>query len=320
MARSLSIVLGRHGQVADLRSGDVTVDGVKLNFIDIERMPDAYRQMICQTPYDICELAPTAYLMALSAGVPITALPIPMTRRFRHKGIMRATNSSVTVPKDLEGRSVGLRSYGVTATVWTRGILADEYGVDLDRVTWMVQEDEYLAAFVPPENVRKIPNGDTVASLLSEGRLDAAFDGLAGIGTHSCELSELIADASAHEANWFMRTGIYPLHGVIAIRNDVIAEDPGIGERLFAAFSAAKQHYWDRVRRGDSVAKEDIRYLKLADLVGDPLPYGLDENIRTFEALVRFAYRQGLIGRVPPVDILFPDPRLARGLKYACWS
>src|SRR5216683_2532792 len=115
MTQQLSIVLGRHGQAEDLRTNTVPVRDCELEFVDVRRMPDAYRDMARSQPYDICEMAPTTYLMAVAAGAPITALPIPMTRRFRHAGVLGRRNSAIRRPKDIEGRRVGVRSYAVTA-------------------------------------------------------------------------------------------------------------------------------------------------------------------------------------------------------------
>jgi 4,5-dihydroxyphthalate decarboxylase len=321
MSRPLRIVLGPHGQVADLRSGAVTIDGVDLDFVTVKRMPDAYRDMARTQPYDISEMAPTTYLMALEAGAPLTAFPIPMTRRFRHKGVLRRKDGSVSGPKGLEGRRVGVRAYAVTAAVWTRGILAEEFGVDPGKVTWLVQEADNVESFAPPANVRAIPDGQSMAALMEAGGIDAAFEGLAGIGgADSDDLVELIDDAAAREAEWFERTGIYPLHGVIAVRNDVIRDHPDIGRRLFDAFGEAKRNYWSRVESGQSAEKEDARYRKLARLVGDPLPYGLDENRATFEALVRYAHGQKLVAKAPRIEALFPDPRTTPAGTIAKWS
>ncbi|HVV92706.1 MAG TPA: ABC transporter substrate-binding protein [Hyphomicrobiales bacterium] len=324
MSRKLKIVLGPHGQVADLRSGVVPVEGLDLDFIEVKRMPDAYRDMARSQPYDICELAPTTYLMALAAGAPITALPIPMTRRFRHRGLLkRKDDAAIAGPKDLEGRRVGVRTYSVTAAVWTRGVFAEDYGLDLGSITWMVAEDDNDASFVPPKNVGKIGAGETIAGLMREGALAAAFDGLAGIGGHNDgEFVDVVSDAAAREVDWYRRTRIYPIHGVIALRNDVIEADPDIGRRLFAAFSEAKANYWARVESGAADGAEDQRYRKLAALVGDPLPYGLDENAETLEALVRFTRDQGLVrdGAAASIATLFPDPRDPKAPPLAAWS
>ncbi len=321
MAENLSIVLGRHGQVADLRSGAVTVDDCDLQFVDVRRMPDAYRDMARSQPYDICEMAPTSYLMAVAAGAPITALPLPMTRRFRHAGLQRPAGSDLRTPKDIEGRRVGVRTYAVTAGVWTRGIYADEFGVDPAKVTWLTAEDENVQSAPLPANVHRIDPGTSLADLLSNGELDAVYGGLAGVGASGGssvdELIDLVSNADELELQWFERTGIYPLHGVIVIRNDVLDRLTWLPTALFDAFARAKQNYLQRIESGAAAEAEDRRYLRLSELVGDPLPYGLEENAESLAALVRYARRQGLIAEEPPIENVFPDPRTAGHLADA---
>lgn len=310
MTAKLSIVLGKHGQVEDIRSGAVAIDGVELEFKDFERMPDAYRIMARSASFDICELAPTTYLMAREAGAPITALPLPMTRQFRHSGLQRLRSSSIRTPKQLEGRAVGLRAYTVTAPVWTRGILAEEYGVDLSRISWFKQDEEHVESYVPPANVKTPPAGKSLADMMRSGDLEVGFAGLAGVGSgEDLDLVEFFENAKELDADLYRRTGIYPIHGVIAVRNDVLEKHPDLASRMFDAFLRAKDNYWARVKAGTAKGKEDLRYLKLAEVVGDPLPYGLEENRRTLEALIRFAHRQKLIERAPAVDEAFLQPR-----------
>ncbi|NML32595.1 ABC transporter substrate-binding protein [Paraburkholderia antibiotica] len=310
MTTKLSIVLGPHGQVSDLRDGTVGVQGFGLEFTEKKRMPDAYREMARSQPYDICEMAPTSYLMAVAAGAPITALAIPMTRRFRHAGTQRLRSSSIRNPKDLEGRSVGVRAYSVTAAVWTRGIFADEYGVDPDRITWVTEEEENVQSFATPSNVKRLAEGESIAALMKRGELEAAFGGLAGAGNDlEDELVEIVDDAGARERDWFERTGIYPLHGMIVVRNDVLERHPTLAGALFDAFTQAKVNYLERIRNGTADGAEDKRYRKLSAWVGDPLPYGFGENEPSLAALVRYAYRQKLIPAEPPLHAVFHDPR-----------
>jgi len=306
---SLSIVLGKHGQVADIRSGAVPVDGFDLKFHDFDRMPDAYRLMARSTPFDVCELAPTTYLMAREAGARITALPLPMTRAFRHRGLQRLRSSGLREPKQLEGQRVGLRAYSVTAPVWTRGILAEEYGVDLSRVQWLKEDEEHVNSWQPPVNVQSAPQGRTLAQMMRSGDLQVAFTGLAGIGSgDDLDLVEFFDDADRLEADWFRRTGIYPLHGVIVVRDAVLQDHPHLAAHLVGAFTRARDNYWTRVTSGAAKDKEDLRYAKLAPLVGHPLPYGLEANRRSFEALIRYAIAQGLIRRPLRVEDAFHEP------------
>lgn len=318
---TLNTVLGPHGQVRDLRNGAVRVEGVELAFTEVKRMPDAYRDMARTQPYAVCEMAPTAYLMALSAGAPITALALPMTRRFRHEGVQRLRSSSITGPSDLHGQTIGVRNYAVTAAVWTRGIFADDFGVDLERVSWLTEEEENLPQFPLPANASRLPPGRKLAQLLASGELQVAFAGLAGAGSDAAlDLVDLVPDASARGAEWYRRTGVYPLHGVIVVRNDALAADAGLPARLFSAFAQAKVNYLDRLRAGVDLDAEDRRYLALQQVVGDdPLPYGLEENAASFEALARYVHQQGLVPSRPRIESVFIDPRAGAG-RCATWE
>ncbi len=313
MSEPLSIVLGPHGQVQDLRDGRVGVAETELQFVDVKRMPDAYRAMARSQPYDICEMAPTSYLMAREAGAPITALALPMTRRFRHQGIQRLATSAIRRPSDLEGQRVGVRAYAVTAAVWTRGIYADDFGVDTSKITWLTEEDENVPVALPA-NVHRIAAGETLAGMMARGELEAAFSGLAGAGT-ALPLVEIVDNADEHERAWFEKTGIYPLHGVIVVRNALLEQRPELMSSLFAAFTLAKENYLERIRSKQATDAEDQRYLKLSALVGDPLPYGLEANAESFAALVRYAHRQGLIARAPNVADVFRQPTSARPVQ-----
>lgn len=308
---TLNIVVGAHGQVAALKDGRVSVDGVALNFLQVKPMTDAYRRMARSAEFDISELAPTTYLAAKAKGAPITALPIPMTRRFRHAGMMLPENSSIREPKDLEGKKVGVRAYTVTAGVWTRGILQNEFGLDISKVTWVVDDQEHVLGLDLPSNVVQAPKGRSLAQMFVDGELDAGFAGIAGIGTapEGRTYHDVFPDPKPLETAWFKKTGIYPIHGVIAVRNEVLDKHPDLPKRLYDAFVAAKKIYLDAVMSGEAADDEDKRYRKLADLVGDPLPYGMADNRASLDALVQYAQQQGFLPARYTVSDLFLDPQ-----------
>ncbi|MEG0002665.1 MAG: ABC transporter substrate-binding protein [Comamonas sp.] len=317
---SLKTVLGPHAQLAGVRAQTEILPGVALEFIDVKRMPDAYREMARSQPYDICEMAPTMYLMALERGAQITALPIPMTRRFRHSGLKKRKGLALATPRQLEGMKVGVRNYSVTAAVWTRGVYADDYGLDLNRVTWITEEAENLDDLVLPANVQRLAPGRRISDALASGEIDVAFDGLAGAGDAQVEMEEVVADAAAAEQRWFERTGIYPIHGVIVLRNEVLTAHPGIARALFEQFVQAKKTYLAQLAEIAEPSGDDKRYLRLARYVGDPLPYGFAENAASLQALVRYAREQQLVRGSAQAENLFIDPRTAPLGQLAQWK
>src|SRR5207247_193192 len=126
--------------------------------------------------FDVCEMAITTYLTAKAHDKPFTALPVFVLRQFSHSAIVYNVKSGVVSPRDLEGKKVGVRAYTVTTGVWARGILATEYGVDLDEVTWVVVDEEHVREYEKRSNVMERA-GANRAVLLVKGELAAAIGG-----------------------------------------------------------------------------------------------------------------------------------------------
>ncbi|VCU69045.1 4,5-dihydroxyphthalate decarboxylase [Pigmentiphaga humi] len=316
----LKTVLGKHAQVAGVRALDEILPGAGFAFIDVKRMPDAYRDMVRTQPYDICEMAPVMYLMALERGAPLTALPLPMTRRFRHSGLKMRKGLALAGPRDLAGRKIGVRNYSVTAAVWTRGIFADDYGLDPGSVTWVTEEPENLEDLALPANVRRLPDGRKIVDAIDAGEIDVAFDGLAGAADARVEMVDVVSDASRAERQWFERTGIYPIHGVVVVRNEVLARHPGIEQALYGHFAQAKQSYLAGLDGIVEPSGDDRRYRRLREFMDDPLPYGFEENRASLLALIRYAHAQKLVGREADARNLFIDPRTGPSGRVAQWN
>jgi 4,5-dihydroxyphthalate decarboxylase len=216
-------------------------------------------------------------------------------------------DSGIAHPGDLEGRRVGVRAYSVTAGVWTRGIFVNEFGLDADRVTWVVDDEEHVLALPLPGNVVHAPAG-TLGKLAAAGELDAGMAAAAGIGTPPSGWHDIVPDAGALEAAWFKRTKIYPIHSVIVIKDELLAKHRWLAAAVYRAFCDAKAVYLRRLADGSSSGAEDRRYQDLATLVGDPLPYGLDANRPAIETLIAYAARQHLIPAPMTADDVFLDP------------
>jgi 4,5-dihydroxyphthalate decarboxylase len=319
---ALKIAIATSGHTIALKEGRIPVDGVAANFVEVVPIIAAFRRMVRDVEFDVCEMAPTTYLIARAHGAPYIALPIFVMRRFHHGGFVVRPDSGIKKPTDLEGKKVGVRAYSVTMGVWTRGIFVNEYGLDSSKVTWVVDDEEHVTSLKLPANVVHAPQGKSLAGMMACGELQAGFSGPAGIGragppTVGWERSgqssaqnypELIPEAAKAEADWFRRTGIYPIHGTIVIKTDVLANNPEVGRALFKAFTEAKKPYLERLARGEGHAPEDERYRALAPLVGDPLPYGMTANRASIEALITYALQQELIPSRPPMDEVFFDP------------
>jgi 4,5-dihydroxyphthalate decarboxylase len=317
---ALDTALRTHGHTAALKKGEVSVHGAQLNFIEVEPQILAFRNMVREVAYDVCELAPTTYIIAKAYGAPYTAIPIFFERRFHHAGLLIRDDAGITAPKDLEGKKVGVRAYTVTTGVWTRGILVNEYGLDSAKVTWVVDDEEHVEQLKLPPNVEHVPDGVSLASMMAAGEIQAGFAANAGIGREGPPKAgwqakerketesyrELFPDADKLGAEWYRRTGIYPMHSTLVIKDEILKDNPSLGRSLFDAFQQSKQPYLAQLRRGEASGKNDARYIKQMKVVGDdPLPYGLEVNRRGIETLALYAYQQGLTPRKMNIDELF---------------
>jgi 4,5-dihydroxyphthalate decarboxylase len=178
----LKIVVASYGHTAALKDGSVRIEGVEADFVEVVPIVAAYRRMVRDLEFDVCEMAPTTYLIARAHGAPYIGLPIFLMRRFHHAGFVVRPDAGIRVPKDLEGKKVGVRAYSVTTGVWTRGIFVNEYGLDSAKVTWVVDDEEHVSSLALPPNVIHAPAGQSLAGMMASGQLQAGFTGRAGIG------------------------------------------------------------------------------------------------------------------------------------------
>jgi 4,5-dihydroxyphthalate decarboxylase len=317
---SLKIAIAEHPHTAAIRNGSIAIEGVDAEFVTVKPQIGAFRRMVRDVEFDVCELAPTTYIIARAYGAPFVALPIFVTRRFHHGGLLVRPDANIKHPKDLEGKRVGVRAYSVTTGVWTRQVLIDEFGLDSSKVTWVVDDEEHVQQMQLPANVIHAPAGTSLAEMMDKGELAAGFDAAAGIGRTGAPTGgwkevdanypDLLPNAAELEADYYARTGIYPMHGTIVVKDSVLAEHPWIAQSLYKAFEQAKQEWLARLDAGEATTATDKKYLELRKIVGhDPLPYGLRENLKTIEALEQTAYKQGLTPRRMSIDELFVDPQ-----------
>ena len=319
----LKIAIASYGHTKDVKSGAAAIAGVEPDFVEVVPIIGAFRRMVRDLEFDVCEMAPTTYMIARALGAPFIALPIFLMRRFHHGGFVVRPDSGIKQPKDLERKKVGVRAYSVTTGVWTRGIFVNEYGLDSSKVTWVVDDEEHVTSLKLPSKVVHAPDGKSLASMMASGELQAGFSGPAGIGragpptgaweqraqASSVNYPELIANAPEVEAQWFRRTGIYPIHGLVVVKTAVLAQHPFVAKSLFDAFLKAKDAYVARLKAGEGNGPDDLKYRSLTEVVGDPLPYGLKENMPSIEAMLTYGLQQGLIPKRMPMADVFVDPQ-----------
>lgn len=318
----LKITVGNYGHTAPLKDGGVPIEGVEPEYVKVEPLIAAFRRMVRDLEFDACEIACTTYFVARAYGRPFKALPIFLMRNFHHSGIVCRDDANIKVPKDLEGKKVGVRAFTVTTGAWTRGILAAEYGLDVSKVTWVVDDEEHVQELKLPPNVIHVPEGKSLVSMMASGEIQAGFTANAGIGREGPPKEgwaagakatpqvyhDLIPNTGPLEDVWFKRTGVYPMHGVLVVKDELLKKHPWLVKSLYKAFTEAKKSYVARLRAGEGESSHDKRYRRYLQLMDDPLPFGIKANLPSINMLIDIAAKQGLIPRRMSIDELFVDP------------
>ena len=301
----LRTAIGNYGHTAALKDGTITSPMFDLEHVEVSPVPMIFRRMVRGLEFDVAEMALATCFCARAHGKRFTGIPIFLTRAFYHGELLCHRRSGIRAPKDLEGRKVGVRSYTFTPGVWTRGILAAEYDVDLDAVTWVLSGDEHVQEYVAPANVVSSPNNN-LATMLLAGEIDAA---IAPGPVDSPDIQPLFPDARQADDAWRRRTGIYPISHLLVVKDAALASHPGLATELFRLFSEARSQYLPRLRSGAADDAGDRSLRKMPQTVGgDPLPYGFESSRRTLETFIRYNVEQGVIPRaVAPEDLFVPE-------------
>ena len=304
---TLTAVSRTTGANRALKAGDVPVEGVDLAWEEVNPLIKAFRRMVRENAWDVCEMALTTYVCAKEHGARFTALPVFLVRAFHHGAILINEAAGVRAGKDLEGRRVGVnRGFTVTTGVWARGVLEEEHGVDLSKVEWVLSGDEHVATWRRPANVTPVPEGRDVAEMLKAGELAGAV----GVEAEGPGLRPLVADPEAAGLRALRERNVWPINHLVVVRDEVLAANPGLGPRLFEAFAESKRRYVEALRAGPLAGGEtaaDRAMRAVMAEIGDPLPYGVASNQATLEALAGHALRQGIVTKPVDVDALF-DP------------
>ncbi len=322
MAEKLKLKIAistEHPHTEAIRNGSIPIEGVEPEFIVTKPQIGAFRRMVRDLEFDVCEIAPTTYIIARAYGKPFKALPIFVVRRFHHSGLLVRPDAGINTPKDLEGKEAGVRAYSVTTGVWTRQVLIDEFGVDNDKITWWVDDEEHVQEMPLPANVKHVPAGDSLADMIARGAIVAGFEKAAGIGRTGAptggwqeveaDYPDLFPNAEELEADYYARTNVYPMHGTIVVKDSVLEEHPWVVKSLNDAFTRAKDEWLVKMHSGEDSSATAKKYKALTSIVGaDPLPYGIEENRATIEALEKTAFDQRLIPHRMSMDDLFVDP------------
>src|SRR5262245_49003018 len=215
----LKTLLGDHPTTLALKRGEVTSSRVTLDIADIPQAYTAFKRVVRDLEFDVAELAIVTYLMAKAHGKPYTLLPVVVLSRFQHPFLVYNAERGELRPGDLKGKRVGIRSYSVTTTMWLRGVLMNDYGLDIDTVKWVTSEEAHVAEFKDPPNVQRAPAGRELLDMLYAGELDAIV--LGDKTLKDPRLKRLIPDPDKAAEVWHKRNRAIQINHMVVVRDSV---------------------------------------------------------------------------------------------------
>jgi 4,5-dihydroxyphthalate decarboxylase len=288
MTQTLRALIGDYPVTAALRSGAVRSPHVRLDFADVKPVSTAFKRTVRDLEFDVSELAIVTYLMAKAHGKPLTLLPAVLMARFQHPLIVYNAQRGPLGPGDLAGKRVGVRSYSVTTGAWIRGILAEDYGIRPEQVTWVTFEEAHVAEFRDPANVVRAPGGAKLVDLLLAGEIDAA---IVGDGPPSDpRIKTLRPDPAGAARAWHAKHGAIQVNHLVVVKDSLSKSDPQAVREIYRLLVESK-----RAAGLPKAGELDLN------------PFGVEANRRNLEVAIDCCHRQGLIPRRLAVDELFDD-------------
>src|ERR1043166_728592 len=280
-----------------------------------------FGELVDSSPYELAEMSLSTYTLLRQQGwTNYIALPIFTSRCFRHASLWVRADSDIVNGGQLKGRKVGIPEYHMTAAVWVRGFLKDDFGIEPRDVTWFtggVDEPGRRERLELPARlgikVTPIGEGETLFGLLTQGRVDAALapNLPALLKQKSAQIRRLFPNCPEVEKAYYRKHGIFPIMHTIVLRKDVYEKDPEIAARIYQVFKKVKEDFYGNADSVDRTYVFPWLYDYLGDLrevLGDdPFPYGLERNRKNVEKYFDHALEQSLIASRPKLEDLFLD-------------
>jgi 4,5-dihydroxyphthalate decarboxylase len=315
----LTFACGLYDRMLALYTGEVPVEGVDLDFLVEDNPRLIFDRMAASQAYGASEFSTSEYVSRFVANQnPFVAIPVFPSRVFRHSFIF-VNRKHIKNPKDLQGKRIGVPVYAMTAAVFIRGLLSDEYGFDFSNVEWVEgaindakrHGDPTILPTVKKLSISANKSGKSLSQLLAEGEIQAMIGTGApeSFGNHP-DVVRLYPDYRAAEMDYYRRTKIFPIMHSVVIRRDIVDKHPFVAQSLFDACNRSKAIAQDKLSYFGT-----LRYMlpwmmaevdDVKSVFGDDCwPYGVDANRPTLSALVRYLEEQGIITKAPKVDELF---------------
>ena len=315
----ITLACGDYDRTRAIKDGRVTVEGCDVTYLPMEP-EEAFHRAFKHQEFDVCELSCSSYIRTVDAGTsPYVGVPAFVSRLFRHSAVYIRTDRGIKQPSDLKGKVIGLPEYQITAVVWLRGILQDEYGVKPTDISWRqggIEEpgrtERTPLKPIPGLDLKSVPD-KALSAMLEAGELDAMFSARAP----SCfvkrapNIARLFPDYREVEKAYYKKTGMFPIMHLMGVKRHLVERHPWLPASLYKAFVEAKKYAMHDVRDINALlvtlpwliaeAEESVA------LMGEDFwRYGVKENAKEIDALTRYAYEQGLVSRKLSLEDLFP--------------
>jgi 4,5-dihydroxyphthalate decarboxylase len=290
---TLSAAFDDYPHTLPLKRGEVRSPRLSLAFSDIKPANRFFKPMVRELKFDVSEMAVGTFVQAKAYGKPLVLLPATMMGRFQQGTILCRASHPVR-PHELPGKRVGVRSYSQTTVLWVRGILQNDYGVDINRIRWVTQEDGHVAEYREPAGTERVAADKNLLTMLREGEIDAAIYG-ANLPKDDPTLTTVIPDAEAAALAWFAKHKVVPINHMVVVTEKLAKSNPEAVREVYRLLVASKAAGAPKAGAIDF------------------LPFGLEACKPALETIVNYSLQQKLIGRKIDVAELFDDTTRALG-------
>ncbi len=285
----LKTLLGDYANTRALRDGRLSSPNFTFDFADVKVPNRAFKRVVRNLEFDLAELALVTFLQAKAYGKPLTLMPAVIgAGRFQHHCLVYNAERAPVRVQDLRGKRIGIRAHAQTTVTWVRGVLANDYGVNLSDIQWVTFEDGHLAEFPDPSGFIRAPEDTKAVDMLLAGELDAAI-----IGTDLPDdprLQSVIPEPHSAAQAWSQRHQMLPINHMVAVNLELCQTQPQVLREVYDLLLKSKQ-----LATPNQAQKLDLT------------PFGIEANRRSLDLLIRYSYQQGLIPRAYAVDELFDD-------------
>jgi 4,5-dihydroxyphthalate decarboxylase len=320
----LTLACWDYDRTRALMDGSVAPEGIELVYLN-QPVEETFFRMMRHQEYDCSEMSLSSYVASLDRSNAFVAIPVFPSRFFRHSCIFVSAKSGIRKPGDLKGKRIGVPEYQMTAPVWIRGILSDDYGVkvtECEHFSGGEEEpgrDEKLKINVPSTiRLQAIPGDKTLSRMLADGELDALVTARAPstFASRPNDVKRLFPNYVEVEKEYYRRTKIFPTMHTVVVRRDVYEKNPWVAQSLYKAFTAAKARAYELYAQTAALPAmipwlvshlEEVR----KEIGEDWWPYGLEPNRKALETFLRYHHEQGLSKKLRTPDELFARETLS---------